>query len=303
MKVAFISGTSIVNSDLFAAWEVKTVETPHGAVRYKSRGDHVLINRHGYGFPLPPHSINYRANIRALADLGFQDIVSLNSVGSLKKDLPPGTLVSCGDYVGLQQGPATYFDTELKGGTPGIAGTTSSPFSSKSSRARIQDSDRKGLRPDAGTPLRDEGGGSDRAGTGGDVIGMTAAHEADLCGEIGLKYNSLAIIDNYANGLEGSSVDFSTSFKDPAKSKSRRRSTGSASAGCSRSSGRSEGGRSGCGRGRGRGGAGGMLLLEVFLEDETRDGCGHEAAAIVGSFAANRDRHRDFGGSRGERSR
>ena len=36
--------------------------------------------------PLPPHSINYRANIRALADLGFQDIVSLNSVGSLKPD-------------------------------------------------------------------------------------------------------------------------------------------------------------------------------------------------------------------------
>src|SRR4051812_11607519 len=80
MKVAFISGTSIVNSDLFASWAVKTVETAYGPVTYKSRGDHVLINRHGYGFPLPPHSINYRANIRALADLGFQDIVSLNSV-------------------------------------------------------------------------------------------------------------------------------------------------------------------------------------------------------------------------------
>ena len=95
MRVAFISGTSIVNSTLFAAWEVRTVETAFGPVTYKAKGDHALINRHGYGFPLPPHSINYRANIRALADLGFKDIVSLNSVGSLKADIPPGSIVSC----------------------------------------------------------------------------------------------------------------------------------------------------------------------------------------------------------------
>ena len=88
MKVAFISWTSIVNSDLFASWAVRSIVTPFGEVTYKTKGDHVLINRHGYGFPLPPHSINYRANIRALADLGYTDIVSLNSVGSLKPRAP-----------------------------------------------------------------------------------------------------------------------------------------------------------------------------------------------------------------------
>ena len=81
MKVAFISGTSIVNSTLFAAWDVRKIQTAHGEVTYKTKGDFVLINRHGYAFPLPPHSINYRANIRALADLGFKEVVSLNSVG------------------------------------------------------------------------------------------------------------------------------------------------------------------------------------------------------------------------------
>ena len=50
----------------------------------------------------------------------------------------------------------------------------------------------------------------------GDLVGMTAAQEADLCGEIGLRYNSLAIIDNYANGLEGSEIDFAK-FKDLVK--------------------------------------------------------------------------------------
>jgi len=50
----------------------------------------------------------------------------------------------------------------------------------------------------------------------GDVVGMTAAHEADLCSELGLRYNSLAMIDNYANGLEGTEIDFAK-FKDLVK--------------------------------------------------------------------------------------
>ena len=39
---------------------------------------------------------------------------------------------------------------------------------------------------------------------------MTAGHEADLCSEIGLRYNSLALVDNYANGLAGTEIDFAT---------------------------------------------------------------------------------------------
>jgi 5'-methylthioadenosine phosphorylase len=51
----------------------------------------------------------------------------------------------------------------------------------------------------------------------GDVVGMTAAHEADLCVEAGLRYNSLALVDNYANGLEGAEIDFDR-FKDLVRS-------------------------------------------------------------------------------------
>src|SRR5437868_5736903 len=112
MKVAFISGTSIANSNLFAAWDQKTIETAFGPVKYRARAGHIIINRHGFGTPLPPHAINYRANIRALADLGYEDVVSLNSVGSLRRELLPGAIISCGDYVALQQGPATFFDEE-----------------------------------------------------------------------------------------------------------------------------------------------------------------------------------------------
>ncbi len=211
MKVAFISGTSIVNSLLFSAWEVRSVETKYGIVTYKTRGDQVLLNRHGFDVPLPPHSINYRANIRALADLGIRDVVSLNSVGSLKQTLPPGSLVSCADYVALQQGPATYFDDELKGGAPGIANNLvprlveklASEFRIQTGKVYVQ---MRGPRFETKAEIR-------VIQNWGDVVGMTLAHEADLCTELGLNYNSLAIVDNYANGLEGTEIDF-VKFKD-----------------------------------------------------------------------------------------
>ena len=211
MKVAFISGTSIVNSTLFSAWETAKVETNHGPVTFRRRGDHVLLNRHGFGTPLPPHSINHRANIAAISALGFRDVVSLNSVGSLRPELPPGTFVSCSDYVCLQQGPATYFDDELKGGAPGIANNLipriiaglAPEFVIHPGKVYVQ---MQGPRFETKAEIR-------VIRSWGDVVGMTAAHEADLCTETGLNYNSLALIDNYANGLEGTEIDFAR-FKE-----------------------------------------------------------------------------------------
>ncbi|MFO1451121.1 MAG: MTAP family purine nucleoside phosphorylase [Opitutaceae bacterium] len=190
---------------------MRTVQTKYGVVTYKARGDQVLINRHGYGFPLPPHSINYRANIRALADLGYEDIVSFNSVGSLKPDLAPGSVVSCSDYVNIQSAPQTFFDDELKGGAPGIPNSLipkivaelAPEFVIPTGKVYVQ---MRGPRFETKAEIA-------IIRHWGDVVGMTAAHEADLCGELGLKYNSLAIIDNYANGLEGVSIDF-TAFKE-----------------------------------------------------------------------------------------
>jgi 5'-methylthioadenosine phosphorylase len=219
MKVAFISGTSIVNSTLFSSWDVRSVQTPYGEVTYKARGEHALINRHGYGFPLPPHSINYRANIRALAELGFKEIVSLNSVGSLKPAIPPGSIVSCSDYVCLQQGPATFYDTELKGGAPSIANRLipmlverlAPEFTIPTGKVYVQ---MRGPRFETKAEIR-------VVSSWGDVVGMTAAHEADLCTEAGIGYNSLAVIDNYANGLEGTEIDFAR-FKDLVKTNQQR---------------------------------------------------------------------------------
>jgi 5'-methylthioadenosine phosphorylase len=211
MKVAFISGTSLAQSQVFAGWKPRTVETRHGAVTCRTHGDFVFINRHGPAAALPPHRINHRANIRALADLGFVDVVAFNSVGSLKPELPPGTLVSCRDYVCLQDGPQTFFDDELKGGAPGIennlvpllAAKLAPEFAVQPGKVYVQT---RGPRFETKAEIQ-------ILKAWGDVIGMTAAHEADLCREAGLRYNLLAIVDNYANGIEGADIDFER-FRD-----------------------------------------------------------------------------------------
>jgi 5'-methylthioadenosine phosphorylase len=208
MKAVLISGTSIVRSPVFAGWETQMVATPHGPAEVRRRGEFAVLNRHGFGPPCPPHAINHRANLRALADLGFQDIVALCSVGSLRPELPPGTLVACADYVCLQQGPATFFDTELRGGRAGIAGNLiplladklAPEFALQLGKTYVQT---RGPRFETKAEIR-------VIREWGDVVGMTAAHEADLCGELGLDYNLLAIVDNYANGLEGTEVDFAS---------------------------------------------------------------------------------------------
>ena len=212
MKIALVSGTSIIHSPLFSTWSEQTVETKHGAVTLRTHGDHAVLNRHGAGpAPLPPHRINFRANLAALADLGFEDIVSFNSVGSLQPRLAPGAFVSCSDYVGLQQGPATYFDDELKGGAPGIANNLvpkilaalAPEFSVATGQTYVQ---MRGPRFETKAEIR-------IIRHWGDVVGMTLAHEADLCTELGLRYNSFGIVDNYANGLEGTAIDF-VKFKE-----------------------------------------------------------------------------------------
>ncbi len=165
--------------------------------------------------------------MRALADLGFEDVVSLNSVGSLKKDLPPGTFVSCADYVGLQQGPGDLLRSRIERRRapiiannliPKLVAELAPEFKIHTGKVYVQ---MRGPRFE--TKARDR-----IVQHWGDVIGMTAAHEADLCTELGLRYNSLALIDNYANGLEGHRDRF-REIQGPREIEPR-----SASTGCSR---------------------------------------------------------------------
>ncbi len=194
MKIAFLSGTSIAKSSLFDSWPEREIETHHGRAIVRSDGEHVLLNRHGPAY-LPPHAINHRANIQALVDLGYRDVVALCSVGSLRPDLSPGTVLSCGDYISFR--PFTFSDSELRALGPEIANNLIGriaavlPYPLPQGKIYIQT---PGPRFETRAEVR-------VLAQWGDVVGMTAAAEADLCREAGLNYNLLCMVDNYANGI------------------------------------------------------------------------------------------------------
>lgn len=197
MKTAFISGTSILKSKLFEDWTRQEMSTAYGPVGFRSKGDFIIINRHGRDGVTPPHAINHRANIRAIADLGYADAISLNSVGSIEEKLSPGTFVSCSDYVSFQ--PATFNDEVGVFEAPFLANnlipgiTEGTGFAIETGKVYVQ---MQGPRFETPAEIR-------IIRNWGDVVGMTMASEADLSREAGIRYNSLCMIDNYANGLGG----------------------------------------------------------------------------------------------------
>lgn len=103
--IGIIGGSGLYEMEGIARPEWRRVATPFG-----EPSDELLVGeleghavaflpRHGRGHPYSPTSINYRANIHALKQLGVTDIVSLSAVGSLQHALPPGTFVIVDQFV------------------------------------------------------------------------------------------------------------------------------------------------------------------------------------------------------------
>jgi len=93
------------------------VATPWGAPSGPVEEGHLgglrvlFLARHGPGHTIPPHRVNYRANVDALRSLGAEAIVTVSAVGSLREELPPGTFVLPSQFLDFtKQRPTTFFD-------------------------------------------------------------------------------------------------------------------------------------------------------------------------------------------------
>ena len=203
--IGVIGGSGI--TEIFAQTpESHKVSTPWGApsgpIQEGRVGDLrvLFLPRHGPGHTIPPHRVNYRANIDALRSLGAEAVVTVSSVGSLQPDLPPGTFVLPAQFVDLtKQRPTTFFD-----GGKVFHVSLADPFcpdlSKRAARAGIG----------YGTPFVEgktyvcvEGPRfSTRAEsryfrTFADVIGMTLVPEVTLARERGLCYVCLAMVTDF----------------------------------------------------------------------------------------------------------
>src|SRR5256884_1725242 len=115
--LAIIGGTGLTQLSNLDVSRRQVVRTPYGEASGPLtfgaiRGVPVLfLARHGYGHTIAPHQVNYRANLWALKDCGAAEVVSVASVGGIRKDLWPGVLVLPHQAIDYTWGrPSTYFE-------------------------------------------------------------------------------------------------------------------------------------------------------------------------------------------------
>ena len=166
----------------------------------------VLLARHGYGHTIPPHQINYRANMWALHAAGVTKVLALATVGGIRADLGPGVLMIPDQIIDYTHGrPGTFF-TQADRGVHHIDFTL--PYSAELRLACVAAARRAGEPVvDGGVYAATQGPRLETAAEvnrlerdGADVVGMTGMPEAVLAREIGLAYAALAIVVNFAAG-------------------------------------------------------------------------------------------------------
>ncbi|MEY4578210.1 MAG: hypothetical protein RL701_2913 [Pseudomonadota bacterium] len=207
-SVAIIGGSGLYELDGLRDIEELRVSTPFGAPSdaiIRGRLDDVtllFLPRHGRGHRLPPHRINYRANVYALKVLGAQQLVSVSAVGSLREDIAPGDMVVVDQFIDLtRQRANTFFDNAGIVAHVGFADPTDAALRDAVAEAVVHSGGRVHT---SGTYVCIEGPQfSTRAEShlyrsyGAHVIGMTNLPEAKLAREAELPYASLAMATDY----------------------------------------------------------------------------------------------------------
>ena len=212
-EFAVIGGTGLYDPSLLEQTETVTVATPYGTVEL-FHGVHAgrrvaFLPRHGSGHSVPPHRINYRANIWALRQLGVRRCLATAASGSLAPHLPPGGLALLDQFLDFTRGrTGTFFD-----GEDGLVRHVdmTDPYCPELRRALVATAARQGvpLTP-AATYVCTEGPRYETPAEirayqrlGGELVGMTGVPEVVLAREAGLCYASVAIATNWAAGLAG----------------------------------------------------------------------------------------------------
>ena len=166
----------------------------------------LFLARHGEAHSIPPHQVNYRANIRALKDAGAARIASVATVGGIRRELGPGTLVVPDQIIDYTWGRAASF---FEG--PGAKVTHidfTEPYSAPLRKALLAAARTCGEAVvDGGCYGTTQGPRLETAAEiarmerdGADLVGMTAMPEAALAREAGLEYAAIAVVVNHAAG-------------------------------------------------------------------------------------------------------
>jgi 5'-methylthioadenosine phosphorylase len=202
-----LGGSGLYELDGLRDVEELAIDTPFGSpsdVIHKGKlGDttFLFLPRHGRGHRVPPHGINYRANVCALKKAGATHLVSVSAVGSMKEEIEPGHLVVPDQFVDLtKKRTSTFFEDGIVGHVP-----FADPVCKLLAAALADAADRAAAKVHrAGAYVCIEGPQfSTRAESmiyrswGVSVIGMTSMPEAKLAREAELPFATLALATDY----------------------------------------------------------------------------------------------------------
>ncbi|MDP3856301.1 MAG: S-methyl-5'-thioinosine phosphorylase [Stagnimonas sp.] len=213
-SIAIIGGTGMNQWPGLEVLERRDLDTLYGKpsaplLRGRVAGCEAwFLARHGEGHKLPPHAINYRANLRALKDVGVQQVVAIAAVGAIAPWFAPGEVAVPDDLIDRSWGREhTYSD-----GQPGSVlehVEFTHPYAPPLRAALLAAAAAAGVElgragvmavtqgPRLETPAEIRALQRD----GADMVGMTGMPEAGLARELGLDYACLAVSVNWAAGL------------------------------------------------------------------------------------------------------
>ncbi|MDE2196083.1 MAG: S-methyl-5'-thioinosine phosphorylase [Gammaproteobacteria bacterium] len=210
--LAIIGGTGLTAINGLEILRREVVSTPYGEPsgplthgRLAGRGV-VFLARHGYAHTIPPHKVNYRANIWALKSIGVQQVLAVAAVGGIRADMRPGWIVFPDQIIDYTYDrPHTFFEQDLERVTH-IDFTH--PYDQALRRKLIAAAQAAQLQfVAAGTYGATQGPRLETAAEisrlerdGCDLVGMTGMPEAALAREQGLAYACCAVIANRAAG-------------------------------------------------------------------------------------------------------
>jgi 5'-methylthioadenosine phosphorylase len=192
LMLGIIGGTSLLFSTL-PKLEKKQVATPFGSAELLAGDNLVMLMRHQNG--LPPHRINYRANLAAMAIEGVTDVVAFGSSGSLKPKIAPGSLLVPTDYISVSDIPSIH-DHAIVHVRPELSEHLAKKLGDLVPSARFG-----GVYIQTRGPRIETIAEVKALAWIADVVGMTLASEATLACELGMQFAALCTIENFANGL------------------------------------------------------------------------------------------------------
>lgn len=215
--LAIIGGsglTQLANLNVVCREVVRTpYGEPSGALTFGRLCEQpvVFLARHGYGHTIPPHQVNYQANLWALKEARAEVIISVASVGGIRADLCPGTLVVPDQIIDYTWGRKSTFHEGLD--EPVVHIDFTEPYDAAVRRRILAAGAAAGEKVFDGAvyaatqgPRLETAAEINRlARDGADVVGMTGMPEAALARELGIPYAAINVVANYAAGRADSS--------------------------------------------------------------------------------------------------